>query len=75
MKGKEKFIKDISGKSVKELVELRRDLREKRFKLKSKHAMKALTKTSEISKLTKDIARVSTVLTLKIQENYGGNRK
>lgn len=75
MKGKGAFIKDLGGKSVKELVELRRTLRDKKHALKMKHAMRAVKKTSEIGQLTKDIARVSTILTLKIKSNYGGNRK
>lgn len=74
MKGKGAFVKDLQGKSIKDLIEMRKKLRDQRHALKMKHAMRAVQKTHEITQVTKDIARVSTVLTLKIKENNGGNR-
>ncbi|NOZ43829.1 MAG: 50S ribosomal protein L29 [bacterium] len=75
MKGKKIFLTDLNEKSIKELVELRRKLRDEQHALKIKHTMRAVTNTSEITQLHKKIARVSTVLTSKIKENNGGNRK
>ena len=75
MKGKGAFVKDLQGKSIKDLIEMRRKMTKDLHELQMKHAMRAVQKTHEITKLSKDIARVSTFLTLKIKENYGGNMK
>jgi ribosomal protein L29 len=40
MKGKEKFMKDISEKSIKELVDVRKQMKKDLFTLKAKNAIR-----------------------------------
>jgi len=74
MKGTGAYIKSLNGKSVKELVQMRTKLRKELYSLKMKHAIRGLKETHKITNIRKKIARVSTVLTRKIKENYGDNR-
>ena len=68
-------MKDLLDKTVKELVQLRRKLREELYKLKMKHSIRGLKETHTIKELRKKIARVSTVLTSKIADNNGSSLK
>ena len=68
-------MKELAWLSVKELVKMRKKLKEELFSLKSKNAVKALKQTNNIGDLKVKIARINTVLTLKIKENYGSNMK
>jgi len=67
-------MKELNDKTIKDLVKLRRKLRKELYELKMKNAIKGLKETHKITDLRKNIARVSTVLTYKIKENYGNNR-
>ena len=75
MKERGSFNKNLQSKSIKDLIKLRNELRKKDFDLKSKNAMKALTKTHEIRQISRNIARVETFLASKIKENHGSNMK
>lgn len=74
MKGKDTFVKELQGKTIKELVQLRRKLRGELYKLKMKHAIRGLKETHKITETRKKVAQVSTVLTHKIAENNGSSR-
>lgn len=75
MKGKALFMKELSSKSVKELVEMRRKMKKDLFELKSKNAIRWLKETHKIGDTKVKIARINTLLALKIKENYGNNMK
>jgi len=75
MKGKEKKIKDLGVKTVKDLVQMREALRKELYELKMKNAIRGLKETHKIKDVRRQIARVSTFLTYKIKENYGDNMK
>ncbi|HCB51840.1 TPA: 50S ribosomal protein L29 [Patescibacteria group bacterium] len=68
-------MKDISSKSVKELVEMRKKLKREAFELKAKNAIRGLKETHKIGDIKVSIARINTLLTHKIKENYGNNMK
>lgn len=53
----------------------RRKLQDELYALKMKHAMKGLKQTHSLKDLKKKIARINTVLTVKISENYGNSVK
>lgn len=74
MKDKGAFMKELNDKTIKDLVKLRRKLRKELYELKMKNAIRGLKEVHKITDLRKKIARVSTVLTYKIKENYGNNR-
>lgn len=57
---------DLTGRGVKELVALRRDLKKQLFELRMRNALKSLKETHEISVLRKQIAQINTALTSKI---------
>ena len=75
MKGKALFMKDISSKSVKDLVEMRKKMKKELFELKAKNAIRGLKETHKIGDTKVKIARINTLLALKIKENYGNNMK
>jgi len=75
MKGKGTFVKELLDKTIKDLVLLRRKLREELYRLKMKHAIRGLKETHTIKELRKKIAKVSTVLTSKIADNNGSSMK
>jgi ribosomal protein L29 len=75
MKWKALFMKELSWKSVKELVEMRKKLKKELFEFNSKNAIRGLKETHKIWDTKVKIARINTVLTLKIKENYGNNMK
>lgn len=71
MKGRKEFMKDLWSKTVKELVKARRKLQDELYALRMKHAMKGLKQTHSLKDLRRKIARINTILTAKIKENYG----
>ncbi|MEI6425824.1 MAG: 50S ribosomal protein L29 [Candidatus Absconditabacteria bacterium] len=73
MKGKALFMKELSGKSVKELVIMRKTLKQDLFGLKTKNAIRGLKETHKIGDARVKISRINTVLTHKIKENYGNH--
>ena len=75
MKGKAVFMKDLHDKTVKELVLMRRTLKKELYSYRMKNAIKWLKETHKIGDVRVKIARINTVLTLKIKEQNGGNRK
>lgn len=72
---KKSLVKDLSDKSVKELVQMRTKFKKDLHALKMKHAIKWLKQTHQISLTKKNIARVNTLLTSKIKEEYGNTMK
>ena len=68
-------MKELSSKSVKELVVMRKKLKQDLFGLKSKNTVRWLKETHKIWDTKVKIARINTVLTLKVKENYGNNMK
>jgi ribosomal protein L29 len=75
MKWKALFMKELSWMSVKELVDMRKKLKKELFEFISKNAIRGLKETHKIWDTKVKIARINTVLTLKIKENYGNNMK
>lgn len=75
MKWKALFMKELSSKSVKELVDMRRKMKKELFELKSKNAIRGLKETHKIGDTKVKIARINTLLSLKIKEKYGNNMK
>lgn len=73
MKWKALFMKELSGKSVKELVSMRRSLKQELFGLKTKNAIRGLKETHKIGDIKVKVSRINTVLTHKIKENYGNH--
>lgn len=69
MKGKALFMKDLSEKTIKELVNMRKTMKKDLHDLKMKNAIKGLKETHKIGDLRVSIARVNTVLTHKINDN------
>ncbi len=72
MKWKGKFVKDLMKKQVKELVKERSSIMSELFDFRMKNNVKGLKETHKISKLKKNLARINTVLNIKI--NDGSNR-
>mgnify|MGYP003588820089 FL=1 len=68
-------MKELSSKSVKELVDMRKSMKKELFELKSKNAIRWLKETHKIEDTKVKIARINTLLALKIKENYGNNMK
>lgn len=56
---------DLTGKSYKDLVAMRNDLRKQLFSLKMKNHVKALKETHQLRNVRRNIARVNTVLSSK----------
>lgn len=75
MKWKALFIKELSSKSVKELVDMRKKMKKELFDLRSKNAIRWLKETHKIGDTRIKIARINTLLALKIKENYDNNMK
>ena len=61
-------MKDLSGLSIKDLVNKRTELRKKLFSLKMQNQAGALKTTHEIKLTRRNIARVNTALSIKIKE-------
>jgi ribosomal protein L29 len=60
------FMNDIREKSPKQLVEMRKKLRDELFALKMKNAIRGLKETHKLGDLRIQIARINTVLTSKL---------
>jgi len=75
MKGKALFMKELTEKTIKELVQMRQKLKRELYDLKMKNAIKGLKETHKLWDLKIKIARINTVLTRKIQENNGDHMK
>lgn len=55
------FVSELNDKSVEELVQTERQLRDELFRLRMKHFSGQLQKPSELKRLKRDIARVLTI--------------
>lgn len=66
MKGTGLFMKELLSKDIKELVALRKQLRNELFELRMKNSIRALKETHKIGDLRVKIARINTVLQSKI---------
>ena len=66
MKGTKLFMKDIIEKSPKELVAMRKNLRNELFALKMKNAIRGLKETHKLGEVKIQIARINTVLKSKL---------
>ena len=66
MKGTGLFMKELLSKDIKELVALRKQLRNELFELKMKNSIRALKETHKIGDIRVKIARINTVLQSKI---------
>jgi ribosomal protein L29 len=62
---KKLLIKDLLGKSLKELVKMRNALQKELFDHKLKNSLRALTQTHLISVARKNIARINTAIVQK----------
>ncbi|MCF7835066.1 50S ribosomal protein L29 [Candidatus Gracilibacteria bacterium] len=71
MKGKGVFMKELQEKTPKELVSTRKKLKLELYSLNMKNAVRGLKKTSDISKIRRDIARINTVLKSKLKDKTG----
>lgn len=70
---KQLMSKDVLKKSVKELVKMRNTLRKELFEMRLKNSLRSLNQTHLIRLARKNIARVNTALTKKIQEPSSSN--
>ena len=66
MKGTKSFMKELKDKSPKELVAMRKKLRNEFFALKMKNAIRGLKETHKLGELRVQIARINTVLHSKL---------
>ena len=66
---------DLQKKSIKDLVKLRNEMRKKLFDLRMQNKMRALKETDQIRKCRRNIARVSTILSTKLQETHGDSSR
>ena len=65
---KKLVMKDVLGKSLKELIKLRNKLRKELYEYKIKNSLRALTQTHLIPLTRKNIARINGAITKKAQE-------
>lgn len=75
MKGKGLFMQELSEKTIKELVQMRKQLKKELYDLKMKNAIRGLKETHKLGDLKIKIARIHTVLTHKTQKAHGNNLK
>ncbi len=75
MSTRKQFMKDLWSQTVKELVKARTKLRDELYAARMKHAVKGLKQTHSLRTLRRKIARINTVLTVKIKSNYGNSMK
>lgn len=71
MKAKVTFMKELADKTIKELVLMRRTLKQELYSLKMKNAIRGLKETHKIGDARVKIARINTVLTHKITQQNG----
>ncbi len=60
--------KELRGKSIKELVNLRKEMKKKLFEMRMKNALRALKETHLIRVAKRNIARINTVLKQKLTQ-------
>lgn len=60
------FMNDLRQKSPKELVAMRKSLKDELFALKMKNAIRGLKETHKLGELRIQIARINTVLSAKL---------
>ena len=75
MKAKVTFMKELADKTIKELVLMRRTLKQDLYSLKMKNAIRGLKETHKIGDARVKIARINTVLTHKITQQNGRTMK
>ena len=75
MAKKTSFMTELQDKTPKELVHMRREVKQELYSYKMKNAIKGLKETHKIGDAKVKIARINTVLTHKIKEQNGGNMK
>ena len=68
MKGTGLYMKELAGKSVKELVAMRKEAKRELFELRMKNSVSALKETHKIGDLRVKIARINTVLNSKVNQ-------
>ena len=59
-------MKELAGKSVKELVAMRKEAKRELFELRMKNSVRALKETHKIGDLRVKVARINTVLHSKV---------
>lgn len=69
------YLKKLHKMSIKDLVAERNKSKKKLFDLKMKNAVRWLKEIHKIWDLKLNIARINTVLKIKLNENNGDNRK
>jgi len=69
------FMTELQDKTPKELVHMRREVKQELYSYKMKNAIKGLKETHKIGDAKIKIARINTVLTHKIKEQNGRNMK
>ncbi len=60
--------KELRGKSIKELVNLRKEMKKKLFEMRMKNTLRALKETHLIRVAKRNIARINTVLKQKLTQ-------
>jgi large subunit ribosomal protein L29 len=65
------LMKDLLGKSLKELVKLRNKLRKELFEYGLKNSLRGLTQTHVIRLVRRNIARINTAITAKQRQLAG----
>ena len=75
MAKKVSFMTELQDKTIKELVHMRRTLKQELYSLKMKNAIRGLKETHKIGDTRVKIARVNTVLTHKITQQNGRTMK
>ncbi len=75
MAKKTSFMTELQDKTPKELVHMRREVKQELYSYKMKNAIKGLKETHKIGDAKIKIARINTVLTHKIKEQNGRNMK
>lgn len=68
MKGTKIFMDELRSKTPKELVAMRKELKNELFKLKMKNAIRGLKETHLLGNIRVKIARINTVLTSKLSK-------
>ena len=68
MKGKKMFMDELNNKTPKELVSMRKKMKDELFKLKMKNAIRGLKETHLLWDLRVKIARINTVLKFKLSK-------
>jgi large subunit ribosomal protein L29 len=62
-------VQELRDKSVEDLQNTAKDMAEELCKLKFQHGIRPLENTAKFSEIKKDIARVKTVISEKLQAN------